>query len=200
DRRGRFAGIYYRRILWLLVIGLVHAYVLWFGDILVSYALCGLVLYPMRNLRPRVLPPAGVAVLVVGIGMNAVAGGWFRFVRSQALEAQAAIDQGRTPEAIQTEMLEVWGILEPEINPGPERIDEQVNAFRAVPDVFIENAAAAFMFQTQYLLFWGVWRIVGLMLLGMGLMKLGVFGAARSDRFYRWLGLLGYGIGLPLVL
>ena len=37
------------------------------------------------------------------------------------------------------------------------------------------------------------------MLIGMGLMKLDVFSGRRSRRFYIWLLLLGYGIGLPLV-
>ena len=38
------------------------------------------------------------------------------------------------------------------------------------------------------------------MLLGMGLMKLGVFAAERSRSFYAWMAALGYGIGLPLMI
>ena len=38
------------------------------------------------------------------------------------------------------------------------------------------------------------------MLLGMGLMKLGVFSGERSRRFYLWMVGLGYGIGLPLMV
>ena len=37
------------------------------------------------------------------------------------------------------------------------------------------------------------------MLIGMGLMKLGVFSAARSRRYYINMLLIGYGIGLPLM-
>jgi uncharacterized protein len=40
----------------------------------------------------------------------------------------------------------------------------------------------------------------GRMLLGMGLMKLGVFAAERSRSFYTWMTALGYGIGLPLMI
>ena len=38
------------------------------------------------------------------------------------------------------------------------------------------------------------------MLVGMGLMKLGVFSARRSRRFYLWMVGLGYGLGLPLMI
>src|SRR5947209_20423323 len=45
------ADIYYRRSLWLMLFGIVHAYLLWAGDILYWYSLCGLVLYPFRRMR-----------------------------------------------------------------------------------------------------------------------------------------------------
>ena len=45
----KFKGIYYRRIFWLLLIGAVHAYFFWYGDILFTYAICGLILYPFRR-------------------------------------------------------------------------------------------------------------------------------------------------------
>ena len=51
----RIRGVYYRRVLWLLAIGLVHSYLIWIGDILVLYAECGLLLYFFRNLSPRTL-------------------------------------------------------------------------------------------------------------------------------------------------
>ncbi len=45
------------------------------------------------------------------------------------------------------------------------------------------------------------WSVaMGRMLIGMGLMKMGVFSAARSRRFYLWMMALGYGIGLPLMV
>ena len=47
----------------------------------------------------------------------------------------------------------------------------------------------------------GRFRFAGArMLMGMGLMKLGVFSAERSRRFYFWMVGLGYGIGLPLMV
>jgi uncharacterized protein len=55
------------------------------------------------------------------------------------------------------------------------------------------------MFQTVFFLAFFLWRAGGLMLLGMGLMKLGVFSAKRSRRFYMLSALIGYGIGLPIV-
>ena len=50
---GRAADIYYRRTLWLLAFGLVHAYFLWAGDILTTYGIAGLFLYPFRKLAGR---------------------------------------------------------------------------------------------------------------------------------------------------
>ena len=40
---GRSAGRHYRRMLVLLAFGLAHAYLLWYGDVLYCYAMCGLV-------------------------------------------------------------------------------------------------------------------------------------------------------------
>lgn len=47
--------IYRRRLLVLLGIGLIHAIFVWYGDILVSYALLGLVLMTFRKRRDRTL-------------------------------------------------------------------------------------------------------------------------------------------------
>ena len=56
-----FAGVYWRRGLVLLAIGLVHALLVWPGDILVTYALVSFALLAFRDVNGRWL--VGVAVL-----------------------------------------------------------------------------------------------------------------------------------------
>ena len=61
------ADIYYRRLLWLLVFGLINAFIfLWPGDILYPYAICGLLLFPFRNLSPKNLLWIAFAFLLIG--------------------------------------------------------------------------------------------------------------------------------------
>jgi uncharacterized protein len=53
---GGFAAYFLRRSVGLLVIGLLHALLLWSGDVLVSYALLAMLLVPLRSLPSRWLP------------------------------------------------------------------------------------------------------------------------------------------------
>ncbi|MFA0961123.1 DUF418 domain-containing protein [Roseivirga sp. BDSF3-8] len=47
----RAMDIYARRLLWLFVIGVIHAYFIWDGDVLYHYALCGFLLFPFRSFK-----------------------------------------------------------------------------------------------------------------------------------------------------
>jgi len=52
DNKGlglKAADIFARRLLWLFVIGVIHAYLIWDGDILYHYAICGFVLFAFRS-------------------------------------------------------------------------------------------------------------------------------------------------------
>ncbi len=54
-RGGRFVPLYLRRLIVLLGIGLVHAFLIWAGDILILYALLGFLLLLFRKAKPRTL-------------------------------------------------------------------------------------------------------------------------------------------------
>ena len=76
ERAGRsFAGLYWRRSLALLGIGLVHALLIWSGDILVTYALLSLFLLAFREVPQRWLPWLAVIcflgplALMLGLGL-----------------------------------------------------------------------------------------------------------------------------------
>jgi len=52
---GNRLTLFYRRLFILLIIGIVHAFFIWDGDILMFYALTGCVLPLFRNLQPKTL-------------------------------------------------------------------------------------------------------------------------------------------------
>ena len=57
------ADVHYRRVIWLVIFGIVHAYLLlWFGEILYAYGIMGLFLFPFRKLTPKVLIVAGLCL------------------------------------------------------------------------------------------------------------------------------------------
>lgn len=76
EARGRrFVPLYARRLLALLLIGLVHAFLIWPGDILIIYALLGFPLLLFRKARPRTLLIWAVILIAIPLLFIAVATG-----------------------------------------------------------------------------------------------------------------------------
>jgi uncharacterized protein len=203
DARGAsLRGVYYRRILWLLAFGLIHAYLIWHGDILVSYALCGLLLYLFRRKRPRTLVVIGSVMIAIGActiaGLDAF-GGFARQIAAQVETLRAA---GKTPRDWQVEIARAWkDELRDYMDPRPEEIGREIAIYRGgYLGILRHRAPLALAFETWIFAMYLFWSVGGRMLLGMALMRLGVFTASRSSRFYRNLALVGYGVGLPLTL
>lgn len=62
-----FVPLYIRRLLWLMLFGVLHAVLVWNGDILLDYGLLGLILLALRKLKPRTaLIVGGVLLLLYG--------------------------------------------------------------------------------------------------------------------------------------
>lgn len=70
-RGGRFVPLYLRRLLVLLGIGMVHAFLIWMGDILILYALIGFLLMFFRKARPRTLLVWIVILIALPLLFNA---------------------------------------------------------------------------------------------------------------------------------
>nr|WP_294850781.1 DUF418 domain-containing protein [uncultured Sphingomonas sp.] len=63
------AAVHFRRMAVLLLIGLVHYFLIWFGDILVLYAVCGMLAYAARGKSVRSLIGIGIALMVAHMAL-----------------------------------------------------------------------------------------------------------------------------------
>ncbi len=200
-RRGSgFGRIWFRRCFWLLMIGMVHAYIFWYGDILFTYAVCGLLIYFFRRFSPRALVITGIVLMLVVIPLSSGLGLFMSFMRDTAQKAEALEAEGQDLDAMQQSMLDSWTEMKKEYYPTPEQLQEEVDLYSSGPygEIFADRFPVVLNMQLVAGIINVYWHVGGLMLIGMGLMKSGVFSADRSSRFYRGMIFWGYGLGLPL--
>jgi len=87
-RGGKFTPLYLRRLLVLLGFGLVHAFLVWIGDILILYALIGFILILFRKAKPRTLLVWIVLLVTLPLLFNAGATGLVELGKSVPEGAQ----------------------------------------------------------------------------------------------------------------
>ncbi|MSU51072.1 MAG: DUF418 domain-containing protein [Opitutus sp.] len=191
--------LYYRRTLWLLLFGIVHAYLLWQGDILYPYALCALALYPFRRMRPRTLILLGASGLVFLCGFNIVKG----FLRMDSREkGQAAIAKAERKEVLtddEKEAKDDWEKLLTKRNPDAAALLKDAEPWHG-GFVSVVKARGKLVndWNSSPYYYPGNFDIWGMMLLGMGLFKFGVLGARKSLGFYAWFAVIGYAVGISI--
>lgn len=193
---GEVADIYYRRTLWLLAFGIVHAYLfLWYGEILYAYAAVGLFLYPFRKIGPRGLIAIGIMFFAILVVKNVVDQQKLGGQREAAAEADAVVARGETLTKEQEEAQETWEETSEDMQPTDEAIQEEIDKrLGGYWTVFASMVPLNVNAQSSGLYLWSFWDIAGMMFLGIGMMQLGIFSASRSTRFYITMAAIGYGI------
>ena len=172
------AKLHYRRTLWLLIIGMMHAYLLWYGDILVIYALCALFAFLFRKLSPKKLLVIGIAFISVASILYLMSGLSMQFW---------------PPESIEN-TLKGW-------KPTEEVIQRQLQAYQGGwLEQMSKRIPSALGMHTFLFFFLFGWRAGGLMLVGMALFKWGVLNSERSKKFYLYSIGIGFVIGLFIVI
>ncbi len=192
---------YFRRQFWLVVIGALHGYLIWFGDILFAYALIGMIVYRLRKWRPRSLIIAACLLLPVTLLLNFGNAAMTEQLMAKVAEIEALQAQGEELDEEQLEVLEDWEAQRAFALPTDEDVQKEIDAYRgSYLDAVVFRAPLVAMMQVFMVLFFGLWRISALMLIGMALMKLGVLTAERSAGFYLRFMVAFYTLGLPLTV
>lgn len=171
----RPAVVHYARMATLLLFGMLHAYLIWAGDILVLYAICGAVAFVAWRWRPRVLLALGVALLVFKL-----ANGMMAYQELSHRQA-AAMQPGADAKAVAA-----WQEFTSVASPPPGMLANELKAYRgSFGDALTMRVPFAMMLQTVVLLD-AAPDTIALILIGMALFQLGFFSGAWSRRTY-WL-------------
>lgn len=181
------AGVHYRRVAWLFVFGMLHAYLLFFGDILVTYALAGAAAFLMRKWNPKLLIGIGAVVLIALVAKGLFENEHLRLLR-EAAEAPGASEAAK----------KAWGEASFIVSPPASLGVEEIKGYRgSFFDAVQARAFMAFLLQTVFLLSETLWEAIAQMMIGVGLYRLGFFTLGWSNRAYGTMVGIGYLIGVP---
>ena len=194
------ADLYFRRTLWLIVFGLFNGYVLlWSGDVLFYYGIAGLVLFVFRNLSPRRLLILATALMLVQTTISVVEWHDFHQTQQQARAANARQANGHPLSGAELQALEAYSTLEADWRPNHDNLQAMVESIRdSYSSAFDVLKTHTWFMETQFFFRHGIVECLGMMLLGMALLKLGVLTGTAPTRTYFLMSIVGYAIGLTV--
>ena len=180
--------VHYARMSWLLLFGLAHLYLVWWGDILHLYALVGGVAYAFRRMPPYKLAIAGIVLLML---QTLLAGG----LPYDIYQAGIAV---HTPHPRADAVRRYQGYVQSFGRPDQASLARDIAAHRGgYATVFADRLRIAAAMPVQTLAFVGA-ETLAYMLLGMACFKTGMLGGAwPRARYRRWMA-VGFGLGIPI--
>ena len=193
--------LFYRRMFWLVLFGLADAHLLlWIGDILYCYGIIGMAAFLFRKMRPGYLV---LAIPIVAIAEFAVQTSFYQDIRNKRLayvSTANGLKPGQMPTARQKETIAAWREIEISFLPNDKDVAEKTaimqSDYARIAKMIRKESWA---YQTTYLLY-GIWDPLALMLMGMALMKWGFITGRCSRKKYLVIAIIGYAVGLPLVI
>jgi len=192
------ANIYFRRIIWMLVFGLIHGYLLlWVGEILYNYALMGFLVFSFRNLAPKKLFLVSFILILAGtLWQYSDYQNDVKFI-SQVEQAKKVKAEGKELSKELKEAEQKWEKIEGEKS-AESVIENNKNMHKGYFDLveFLKPINERFNMNDSYR--YDVWDVLSMMLLGIALFKLKILSAEKSFRLYFMMILIGYGVGLSI--
>jgi uncharacterized protein len=196
------ADVYYRRLIWLLLFGMVNAYVFnWAGDILYSYAICGLFLFPFRKMRARHLLIFGFFFLIFSTlqyTSKIRKAGKIREKGEVALKLQA-----EKKNLTQAQKNDLEALKEYKAEHSREhfkmKMKETTEGMRmGYFEVQDQMAEVNSYIQTKDFYNEYFFDVMAFFFIGMALFKLGFLTGQRSLQEYAAVLVFAYGLGIPL--
>jgi uncharacterized protein len=194
---------FFRRQLWLMVFSVLDVWVLlWHGDILLDYALLGLLMVPFRNLSPRkLLIGAVVCITLMTIRNNL-----------DLYNDKKMISRGESVAALDTSITKLNPVQKADLN---ALIDFKENGTRDAKikrmekaiytvresgyDRLHEEMTNHYTNNLVRYLYFELWDVLLFMFIGMAYFKMGILTGQSPLKVYVWMSLIGLSAGLFLM-
>jgi uncharacterized protein len=193
----RAADLYYRRTMWLVVFGLVNGYLLlWSGDVLYCYGIIGLLLFVFRNVASRRLIVIAAIIMAMQTLVTVVEWQGYESMRDEAAAAQTAKAAGDILTVEQQGAIDSFEALAREFKPPLADLEQKVEGVResylGALEIF---APETWRMQTSFFFRHMLLEGLGMMLLGMALLRTGVLTGTVPTRVYTLMFVAGYALG-----
>ena len=166
--------IHIRRMMWLLLFGMIHAYFIWFGDILVAYSIIGLIAVLLRKMKDVWKMILFMFLYLIPMLFFYGVGSIFETMPEKMMEESMA-----------------------EFLPSAESLSAEIDLYQNGSwfEIFVKRAKLNLNYQIGSFFMLSIWRTTGMMLLGMVLLNQGILSAKKSKLFYAVMAVLGIGVG-----
>ena len=154
------AGAHYSRMFWLALFGLAHFYLIWFGDILFLYAVCGLLLFLFRNLSVKALLLWSLPFFLIAIGIPGSLWAMLSMAQAGTLPAEAAVG-----------MQEALRQMNGEMGPSTPLYAQETALYLGSYASILDHRTGEMGSDPLFFLGMFMWETMGLMLIGMALFK-----------------------------
>jgi uncharacterized protein len=196
----KYGRIFYRRQLSMLLIGALHAYFIWIGDVLFLYAIVGMLAFLFRKRTPRSLIVIACLLLPITLLMSFGFAGLAAQTDIAIAEISAKQEAGISVTADEQRLLDRREQEQGYFPESAEAIRKDVDAhLGSYVQILRDRVPKAISMQVGVVILLSA-RVTALMLLGMALMKTGILAAERSAGFYRRMMFIAYAVGLPLTV
>lgn len=162
---------HYKRMFLLLGFGLIHAHLIWMGDILVPYAICGCLVFLIRNWSSKALVTVASVLFMIPVVMNLLI--YCTLSPRELGEIYGGIWNAESSNEIQAYQSSYLGQME-------------------------ARSQGAYYLETSQFLSEGLWRYSAMMITGILLFRLEWFKAIKGGAYYLRFGLVFLITGLVI--
>ncbi|HZB15028.1 MAG TPA: DUF418 domain-containing protein [Chryseolinea sp.] len=191
---------YFRRILWLLLFGIIHCYLLlWDGEILYTYAIVAMFAFSFRHWKPGQLVIGCLVLLFFASAWNFKDYMHEKNTFELATAAKQKKDKGNALTKKEESAIMDWQSIYHEKKPSQEKLNSEIEAFHQdYFSIVVHKGPTNQYMQTTFFYRIAFFETFALMLLGMALLKNGILKAEKSNRYYMLLAVVGYSVGLAV--
>ncbi|HUE80341.1 MAG TPA: DUF418 domain-containing protein [Sphingomicrobium sp.] len=179
----------FRRQLWLLLFGMIHYYFIWFGDILIAYALIGMLAWFFRNKEPRALIRWGIALLMVQLLIMGGSAAYATMLSAEIASGNAS-----------PEKLEEWAEFSRDIVASPAVLSQEMARYLGPWTGIVEYQLTERATMPLFFTFLFGPETLAYMLFGMAALKSGFLAGGWDNARYGRVALVSLAIAVPVYL